>query len=193
MERDAHLLSAIASGDEVAFRQLFDLYRDKVYNYMLHVTKSPAIAEEIVLDVFLKLWIGRELIQEIRDMDAFLHKVAYNKAIDFFRMAAKEKNLQKAIEQKMQDSKEKEADYKLIQSEYQQIINKAIEQLSPQRRLIFTLSRMDGLTHDEIAQQLQLSRNTVRNTIADTLKSIRDFLQGAGIYSNLLILLLLKL
>jgi RNA polymerase sigma-70 factor (ECF subfamily) len=187
------LLAAIAEGDEAAFKVLFEMYREKLFRYMLKITKSTKIAEEIVLDVFLKLWMGRELLKEIKDLDAFLYRVAYNKAIDFFRMAARERKLKKVIHEKMENSSEKEADHRILDNEYQLIVEKAIAQLSPQRRLIFNLSRIEGLSHEEIAQQLQLSKNTVRNTIAETLKSIRHYLQQAGINSTVLLLVLLRL
>ncbi len=186
-----HLLAAIAEGDEVAFKRLYEAYREKLFAYMLKVTKSPKIAEEIVLDVFLKLWTGRELLKDIKELDAFLYKVAYNKAIDFFRIAARERKLQKLIGEQMETGREREADYHLLDNECQLVLKKSIEQLSPQRRLIFNLSRIEGLSHEEIAQQLQLSRNTVRNTIAETLKSIRHYLRQAGIHSNILLLFLL--
>ena len=187
-----HLLAAIAEGDEIAFKHLYEAYREKLFCYMLKVTKSPKIAEEIVLDVFLKLWMGRELLKEIKDLDAFLYKVAYNKAIDFFRIAAKERKLQKLIGEQMETGKAREADYHMLDTECQMVLRKSIEQLSPQRRLIFKLSRIEGLSHEEIAQQLQLSRNTVRNTIAETLKSIRHYLRQAGIHSKILLLFLLQ-
>jgi RNA polymerase sigma-70 factor (family 1) len=188
-----NLLAAIAEGDEIAFKQLYERYRQKLFVYMLRITKSPKIAEEIVLDVFLKIWIGRELLKEIKALDAFLYKVAYNKAIDFFRITAKERNLQKLIQETMETSREREADYRILDNEYQLVLEKAIEQLSPQRRLIFNLSRNDGLSHEEIAQQLQISKNTVRNTIAETLKSIRHCLQKSGIHTTILLLALLGL
>lgn len=189
MITDAALQTAIASGNEVAFQQLFEKHRAKIYNYLYAIVKSREIAEEIVIDVFLKLWTGRELITEIQNMDAFLHKVASNKALDFLRIASRSAALQKLVQQEMQWSKEREADYPLQEAECRKIINRAIQQLSPQRRLVFTLSRMEGLNYDQIASQLNLSRNTVRNTMAETLRSLRAFLQNHGINPAILLLI----
>jgi RNA polymerase sigma-70 factor (ECF subfamily) len=188
-----NLLTAIAEGDEIAFKKLYDAYRGRLFNYMLKITKSPKIAEEIVLDVFLKLWTGREFLKEIKDLDAFLYKAASNKAIDFFRIAAKERKLQKVIEQRMRPCTDNGADATLLEHEYQLIVKKAIDQLSPQRRIVFQLSRIEGLTHEEIAQELQLSKNTVRNTMAETLRSIRQYLQQAGFHSVFILLFLHRL
>jgi len=86
MVTDAELQMQIAEGDESSFQRLFERHRDKLFNYLFSIVKSREIAEELVIDVFLRLWIGRELLTEIQNMDAFLHKVAYNKAIDFLRI-----------------------------------------------------------------------------------------------------------
>lgn len=177
MSDTTQLLQAVAAGNEQAFKLLFDQHYGKLFHYLLRVTKSKEMAEEIAIDIFVKLWVGRELIQDIRHLDAFLQKVAHNKALDFFRVAARDARLHKLIRKEMESSREQEADHKLLDSEYQHLVHKAIDRLTPQRKMVFTLSRIEGLTHDEIAQRLQLSRNTVRNTIAESLKSIRQFLQ----------------
>jgi len=119
-------------------------------------------------------------------MDAFLHKVAYNKALDFFRIASRNAALQKLIRREMEEAREKQADHRLQEWECKEIINRALERLSPQRRVIFSLSRMEGLSYDEIAEKLHLSRNTVRNTIAETLRSLRSYLKEHEINAVLL-------
>ena len=186
---DAELQMQIAAGDESSFQLLFERHRAKLFNYLLSILKCKEIAEELVIDVFLRLWTGRELLTEIQNMDAFLHKVAYNKAIDFLRIASRNASLQKLVRREiMASSKERSADYRLQEQEYREIIRRAIHQLSPQRRLVFMLSRVEGLTYDQIAERLNLSRNTVRNTLAETLRSIRSHLRKHGINPILLLI-----
>lgn len=192
MDSNATLQSEIASGNEEAFKTLFEKHRGKLYNYLFSIVKSKEIAEEIVIDVFMKMWTGRELMTDIQNMDAFLHKVAYNKALDFLRIASRNAALQKLVKREMEYVKEKEADHKMLEQECQEIIDQAIRQLSPRRRTIFTLSRVDGLSYDEIAQKLHLSRNTVRNTMAETFRSIRSFLHKNNISSLIMLSLWLK-
>lgn len=176
MIEETNLLQEVSAGNEKAFKQLFELHYTKLYNYLLRITKTKEIAEEIAIDIFVKLWVGREFLQDIRHLDAFLQKVAHNKALDFFKMAARNARLHKLIRKEMEATREQEADHRLLDNEYQHLVTQAIDQLSPQRKMVFTMSRVEGLTHDEIANRLQLSRNTVRNTIAESLKSIRQFL-----------------
>src|SRR5688572_23138291 len=109
------LLQQIAQGNEIAYRALFDQYKDKLFNYLFRITKSKEIAEVLVIDVFLKLWIGRDLITEIKNIEAFLHKVACNKALDFFRLAARHKRLQELISKEIFSRTEESADHALLE------------------------------------------------------------------------------
>ncbi|WP_343703461.1 RNA polymerase sigma-70 factor [Chitinophaga sp.] len=174
-------MSQIAEGNERAFRQLYDLYWAKLYNYLIRIIKSPEITEEIVIDIFLKLWTGRELLHNIQHLDGFLRKVAYNKAMDFFKIASRDEQLKRIVAREMEMEETSGADHRLLDGESRGILQQAILQLSPQRRLIFTLSREKGLTHEQIARQLNLSRNTVRNSMAEALKSIRQYLKSNDI------------
>lgn len=192
MDKDAALLHEIAAGNETAFRALFDAHYERLFQYLQRITKSREIAEEIAVDVFLKLWIGRELLIDITNLDGFLYKVAYNKAIDFFRITSRNTRLQRLIALEMEQEQARGADQDLLDNEYQEILDHAIRQLSPQKRLIFTLSRKDGLSHEQIARQLHLSRNTVRNTIADSLRSIRRFLKDEELGSLVLLLAFMR-
>jgi RNA polymerase sigma factor (sigma-70 family) len=94
MKSEEHsLLVLIAEGNEKAFRMLFKNHRAKLFNYIFKLTKSRVAAEEIVMDVFLKLWEGRSLLSELDNFNAFLFAIARNKAYDFLRKAYKDRVL----------------------------------------------------------------------------------------------------
>lgn len=133
------------------------------------------------MDVFMKLWFGRELLSNIRQLEGFLHKVAYYKAIDFLRVTSRQSRLQEAYAKRMEKEPEKWADELMIDEEMRQLLYNAIKQLPPKRKLIYKLSREKGLTHDQIAEALHLSRNTVKNSIVSANKSISDFLRNSDI------------
>jgi len=177
MTDDFTLLADLATGEEIAFNTLFERYKDKLYNYLLKITKSPEVSEEIVIDIFVKIWVGRELMNHVQNLESFLHKVAYHKAIDFLRVTSRHARLKKVYIDRMENEPEKLADDLIIDEEFRQIFQKAIQQLPPQRKLIYTLSREQGLTHDQIATALNLSRNTIKNSMMAATKSISDFLQ----------------
>jgi RNA polymerase sigma-70 factor (ECF subfamily) len=177
LQDEAYLLARIAGGDEQAFSTLFHHYWDRLYNYLNKVTKSPEIAGEIAADVFLKLWTARSRITGIRNMDGFLFRIARNKAIDFFKMAARNERLRQMVARSMEQSAAPAADQRMLDEELAQALAQAIAGLSPRRKLIFTLSRVEGLSNEEIATKLNLSPHTVKNTLVDSVRSIRALLQ----------------
>ncbi|HXS57455.1 MAG TPA: sigma-70 family RNA polymerase sigma factor [Hanamia sp.] len=177
MTDDYTLLNELAGGDELAFNKLFEIYRERIYNYLFKITKSSQISEEIVIDIFVKIWVGRELMSKIENLESFLHKIAYHKAIDFLRVTSRHARLKKVYIDRLVEEPEKLADDLIIDAEYRQILQKAIQQLPPQRKLIYTLSREDGLTHNQIANALNLSKNTVKNSMMAATRSIKEFLQ----------------
>jgi RNA polymerase sigma-70 factor (family 1) len=173
---DTVLLSLLSQGDEAAFGVLFERYRSRLYYYLIRHTKSPEIAEEIVTDIFMKLWTGRELAHQINDAAAFFHKVGYYKAMDFLRTTARHTKLQQLYIQRMEPVAEQQPDELLIDAETKTLLLQAVNQLPPQRKLIYQLSRQEGMTHEEIAQALGLSRSTVNNAMVAATRSIARFL-----------------
>lgn len=174
---DEQLLQLLKYSDEAAFTELFERYRNKLYYYLLKHAKSPEIAEEIVTDIFMKLWEGRELAGQIREAGAFFHKVGYYKAMDFLRIAARHGRLRQAYIARVPEEPVKPADELLIDAETKALLYKAVNRLPPQRKLIYRLSREDGLTHEQIAEALHLSRSTVNNAMTAATRSIAQFLQ----------------
>lgn len=177
---DEQLFSLLGEDDEAAFNVLFERYRSKLYYYILRHTKSPEIAEEIVIDIFTKLWKGRKLAGQIREPAAFFHKVGYYKAMDFLRTAARHSRLKQAYIDRVEHAGEKKPDDLLIDSEAREWLLRAINQLPPQRKLIYLLSREEGMSHEKIAQTLQLSRSTINNAIVSASQSIVRYLKNSA-------------
>jgi len=174
---NAYCLARISEGDEHCFNLIFKKYRDQVYGYLLSVTKSREASEEMVLDIFLKIWKSREAAIEIRDLEAYLFKIAHRRAIDFFRSTKRSPELQDAIWEAMaavpgQD----DADTLIHRKNVEQLIKEAVNQLSPQRKRVFELRNLEDMSYAEIGETMQLSSNTVRNHLAAAVQSIRAYL-----------------
>lgn len=171
---DQELLQRITESDQEAFNQLFSQYRDRLFYYLQKITKSNEIAEEIVLDVFLKIWTGRAILPEIDNFEAFLFRVARNKALDFLRKVKKSRLRQLELWDHLQATADTEtADQNMLLEETNASIQDAIAKLSPKRKKVFLLSRENGLTYEQIGKKLNLSTHTVRNHLAASLKFIR--------------------
>ncbi|UKT65954.1 RNA polymerase sigma-70 factor [Pedobacter mucosus] len=173
---DTSLLLLISRGDELAFKELFRIYRDRLFNYIFKITKSRETAEEIAMDVFLKLWECRTSVVEIKNFPSFVFLIARNKSIDFLREAAKNPVLQELVWEEIQVLSDERSDGKVIVNELQDKVNRAIKYLSPQRQTVFRLSREENMSYDQIAKHLQLSKSTIKNHMLDSLKFIRTHL-----------------
>ncbi|GEP98290.1 RNA polymerase sigma factor [Chitinophaga cymbidii] len=171
---DNELLRCVTDNDELAFNELFARYRNRLLAYLLKVTRSQEIAEEMVLDIFIKIWNGRTGMPGIEHPEAFLFTVARNKAFDFLRQVKKSRRQQAALWERLQENQADPADKELMRGSLEATIRKAASQLSPQRKIAFLLSRDHDLTYEQIAEKLQLSTNTVRNHIAAALQIIRS-------------------
>jgi RNA polymerase sigma-70 factor (family 1) len=184
---EATLLLKVANGDEISFRQLFEHYWDNIYGVALAYTKSTVIAEEMVQDVFLKIWLNREKLAMVEKFDGYLFTVARNHIFNELRKKVKEEPFIDSLLNYFQETSGS-PEQQLLNKESEQLINMAIKQLPPQQRIIYCLCRQDGLSQDEIATKLQISRHTVKSHMNKALKFIRNFLHLHFEIKNVLIL-----
>ncbi|RYE29053.1 MAG: RNA polymerase sigma-70 factor [Sphingobacteriaceae bacterium] len=171
------------------FDCLFEHYKKRVYIYVLKVVKSQFLAEEITQEIFIKLWLYRNKLSEINNLDGFIFKIVRNQALNHLRKAAYDERLLKEI-LAFAAPEQNNVDEKIIAADYQLLVQQALDCLSPQRRLVYELSRKKGLNYEEIACQLNLSRNTVKNHIVSALKHIHNYLSKNGISIAVLLLFL---
>jgi RNA polymerase sigma-70 factor (family 1) len=172
---DKELLLQVADGDREAFRQLFNLYKLRLYSFVLQMTHSRVDAEEIVQDVFTKLWLSRETLVGVDYPGKYIYTIARNKTLNHLTRLARDRRLLHQLWVNV--SHHDNATQEIIQAqESQQLISKAISLLPAQRQTIFQLSREQGLTHEEIAARLGLSKSRVKNLLVEILKHIRDYL-----------------
>lgn len=162
---------------EILFGEIFREHENSLYTLALRLTKSDSQAKDIIQDVFLKLWESRNILHHIENLDGWLYRLTENKIIDFLRKTAVEEKLRNAVWNKLQASGEDAGDV-LSQKEYHQILRKAIEMLPPQRKLIYQLNKESDLSYKEIAEELHISRHTVKNQLSSAMQSIRNFLSN---------------
>ncbi|HEX4849735.1 MAG TPA: RNA polymerase sigma-70 factor [Puia sp.] len=185
---DSLLLRQIASGNEKAFKTLFENYNVRLFNYVLGFVKSPQVAEELVMDVFMKLWLGRDLLTQISNFDGFLFRVAHNKTIDFLRAASRDTRLKELLWDQIQAASDLVADKILIRHEFEGKVREAVELLSPHRKTVYKLATEEDLSHDQIAIQLNISKSTVNNHIVEARRFIRNYLVNKMDVAMLLLL-----
>ena len=158
---EEELIKLIANSDELAFCKIFNHYRNKLYSYVLRITENEELAEEIVLDAFLKIWLNRTMLSDINRFDSYLYTVVRNQAFNSVKRIAHEASLIKELSLTATEYNYA-TEETVVHNDYQELLDKAVNQLPPQQKLIYTLSRDEGMKYDEIAFQLKLSKNTVK-------------------------------
>ena len=131
-------------------------------------------ANDIVQEIFIRLWESRSFINPELSFSSFLYTMARNRILNYFRdIDIDEKVKQILSAQKI--TEEEAIDSKIIYTEYQMILQNAISQLPPQRQKIFNMSRIESMSHKEIAAELGISVNTVQEHISEALKFIKVY------------------
>jgi RNA polymerase sigma-70 factor (family 1) len=185
---EAALLAMLADDSEYAFQLLFDRYRNRIYKVAVLYVKSPVLAEEIVQDVFLKVWFQRKEIKAVRSFEAWLFTVSKNYTINYLKKLANEwKARETWVRQTV--ASENTADFKLRSDQFQQLLLQAIQRLPLQQQRIYKLAKEQHLSYEVIAQQLSISPLTVKTHMARALDTIRSYLKQHGELFLLLLLL----
>ncbi len=172
------LLGMIADGDERAFRQLFDLYNERFYAIALKMTRSDKVAEDIVQDVFMNLWIKRESLANVVNPSSYFFTAVYRKIYHYYRSEALNRKFLHSVSPVENFACATEE--RVLAHESEALISKAISQLPPQQKLVFKLSKQQGFSRADVAHQLNITPNTVRNHLADAIKFIRNFLRNTA-------------
>lgn len=174
-------------GSETAFQQLFIAYRDKLYNYIFKLSASAHTASDTVHEVFLILWQRREKALEIDNLNSYLFRMAHNKALEVFRRRAKETLVIAALQKEQGGQAGFENEDHITHKEVMAFIRAAIQKLTPQQKLVFLMSRQEGLAHTAIADKLGITERTVKNHMTQALKFLREEIKDA--YGDLSLIL----
>ncbi|MBS0031389.1 RNA polymerase sigma factor [Chitinophaga sp. 22321] len=183
---EKEFLDAIAGGDELAYAQLYRHYWNEMYSLALSFLKSPALAEDTIQEVFVKLWLKRESIHEWKDFRAYFMTMVRHEIINTMRQG-KRQLLIRDLDPGTDATGTSPQEALLHSKETVALIQTALNTLPAKQREAFLLSRTNGLTHDQIAAQMQLSKKTVANLITLALNQIRDYLNQKGYLTELLL------
>lgn len=172
---EKHLLSLVALGDVNAFSAVYHHYNRVIYPFVLKIAKSETLAEEIIQEVFISVWINRAHMPNVENFRAYIYTIATNKTLNYFKKAVAEtRRILQVSSTGPQVSNVTEEE--IFAKESELLVQAAVESLPEQRKKIYKLSRHEGLTHEQIAERLNISKNTVKNQLVEALKFIRHYL-----------------
>lgn len=169
------MLELLVQGDEASFASIFGRYQPKVYGTAVGFLKSTALAEEIVQDVFMKVWLKRSEFGHVKNLEAYLLSMTRHLILDRLKKAAYENNHLKAFTDSIPDFTDT-TDHRLRNRQCEILLQEAVALLPPQQKQVYQLAKTAGLSHDEIATHMGISRLTVKKHMAVALHSIRQHL-----------------
>ena len=173
---EGQLLRRLAGGDASAFREMYDQYQQTIFAFAFYLTKSRDLSEEIVQEVFTRIWEKKEQLPVSMSILPYIKKMTQNLVFDLFRKASREEQLQDTIYESTTSALTLPVD-ELLEKELRRIYHGSIDQLPPQKKIIYLLSRDHNLSYEEIAKKLNISRNTVRNHMTEALKAVRNYIE----------------
>jgi len=182
------ILISVAQGDEVAFEILFNQYKNKILFFAWKFLQSESKAEDVLQEIFIKVWTCREQLPDVRNFSTWLNAITRNYLFNALRRLATEEAFIKELSSI--PTQQNDAIDDMAVDELQLALQCAVSTLSPQQRRIFELSRVEGLKHEQIAEKLNISRETVKKHMTDALQRIRMQMKTHESLVNLSILLL---
>ncbi|MBC5642854.1 RNA polymerase sigma-70 factor [Parabacteroides sp. W1-Q-101] len=184
-DNEPQLILSLKNGSYKAFERIYQMYAKRLFAYSLQFTKSQEESEEIVQDVFMRLWTNRAKIRQEDTLRSLLFIMTKHYLINAFRT----KINQPEYEEYIQYVNEHSVDDASYQLEYQEFVAKfraILKTLPETQQKVITLSKIEQFSNKEIADKLSLSEQTVKNQLSLGLKSLKEKLGSLGIYLVLL-------
>ena len=183
------LTEHLRNNDQEAFNVLYWKYHSAIYYNVLKLTRDNVIAEDLVQEVFIALWKKRSTLDPEQDILGWLFVVSYNKSISYLKQKLKESLVHASLQQPAEEKID--AGEELVNAQVT-ILEKAIEQLSPQKRKVFELCKLQSRTYEEAAEELKLSKHTVKEYLSGAVISIKEYIKQHPEYSTILLYAILS-
>ena len=171
-EEKDHILE-LKKGSFEAFDKLYSIYKKKLYGFAIGYLKSREDAEDIVQEVFIKIWMNRNEIDESKSFNSYLFTISKNSILNYFRKKSNSNAYTDYIKNFAKLTCEK-TDEKMEYDDLLQKANLIIDKLKPRQKEIYLLSRKEGLSNAEIAEKLGISKKSIENQISISLKFLRE-------------------
>ncbi|MEO6328273.1 MAG: RNA polymerase sigma-70 factor [Ginsengibacter sp.] len=175
-----NLFSKVGESNEPAFKAIFDFYKERFYAASIKMTHSHDIAEEIVQEVFVNFWVNRMHVAAASNPEGYLFTMLQNCIYAHFRKIALERAMKKKIGEQSGDIEFNPVEDLLCAKESREILEAVISQLPHQQRIVYKLSKQQGLSREQIASQLQISPHTVKNHLRQAIRFISTYYEAGA-------------
>ncbi|RBL88506.1 RNA polymerase sigma-70 factor [Chitinophaga flava] len=174
LNSEPDLLLLVSQGDEAAFARLFHAYHQRLGAFVFQLTGSITMAEEIVQEVFIRIWEKKEKLSQVHHFHPYLYMVAKNYTFSFLKKLGRELEHKQQWELTLSASTDNPYE-ESTDACFRRIIDQAVAELPAQRQKVYLLSRDEGLRQAEIAERMAISRETVKKHMVLALRAIRSY------------------
>ncbi|MEI3798812.1 MULTISPECIES: RNA polymerase sigma factor [unclassified Chitinophaga] len=176
---EKELLRRLREGNEFAFKALYEIYAPRLTMKLLQLLRSEELAEDILQDLFIKIWEVRHSINPELSFGALVFKMAANLSKNVYRRSVYDQLMRKQINA---DGSHNPIEESLNQSEAKELLYAALNKLTPRQREVYTMHKIDGLSYQEISSRLNISASAINHHIQEANKQLRNILRSNYIY-----------
>jgi len=164
------LLSELSSGKEDAFDKVYNHYLHSIYSFVIKFVKSPELTKDLTQEIFIRIWENRSRLSKVKSFRAYLFVTARNHVLNFLREASSSNVILTEI---INSYASPQGANEMISKEYEQWLHNVLESMSPQMRAAFKLCREQNKSYDEVADLLQITKNTVKKHMVRSMRVIK--------------------
>jgi RNA polymerase sigma-70 factor (family 1) len=187
------ILARISKGDEKAFGQLYSVYYKKIYLFAWSFLKNKEQSEEVLQETFLKFWLSRDNLNIDLPAEPLLFTICRNLVMDSFRKTLRTEKQRLYLLNEMKSEHDNHTEDRIIYADLLRVAENAIAELPKQQQAVVRLSKLEGLSYDEISERLNISKHTVKNHLIVAMKTLRGKLGPTEICHVLLVAQSLKI
>lgn len=173
---DQELLWELKTGNGEAFTVLYNQYSAPMYYNVLKMVKDESVAEEIVQDIFTKIWQKREALNIEGSFASYIYRVAQNSVIDSFRKMQRDRELLEKFK-KLASGNYEHVEEEVCFRESDLLLQKAIETLPPQQKKVYQLCELEGCTYKDTAFRMEIGHHTVKEYLSKARLTVRTFIE----------------
>jgi RNA polymerase sigma factor (sigma-70 family) len=183
---EQELIIAVKKGDEVAFKQLIALYKNKVYNTVLHLLQNVEDAQDLAQEVFVEIFLSIQTFEGKSSLYTWIYRVAVSKALDFIRKKKRKKRFgvfyslfkEESSEPRFEQATFHHPAVDLENQERTSILYKAIEQLPENQKVAFILHKIEDLSYEEVSKVMEVSLSSVESLLFRAKQNLKKLLKG---------------
>lgn len=189
--QEKELLLRLADGDEAAFRAVFDYYHHALFLNVMRLLHAEEEARDVVQEVFMMLWEKRTTVDAGKGIGGWLFILSYNGAVNHLKKKLRREMLEQSVAGK--EATDTDIEDRLLLEQQEAVLEAALATLSPQKRKVFELCRLQGKTYEAAAEEMGISKHTVNEYLKQAMAAIREYIREQPPYRSTLAILAMEI